>query len=126
MLGFKSGLLGPGLKAAAGQSGIYKVQKEEAAGRGPRRCLQTSAGILCQTARDQHTKHSGRRHQRPPRQHLSMQTVLPGQLSHEQQKDDSWAQRGVLRTTHFMRMWENVSSFYSICFLKIDPYSIRL
>lgn len=126
MLGFKSGLLGPGLKAAAGQSSIYKVQKEEAAGRGPMRCLQTSAGILCQTARDQYTNHSGRRHQRSPRQHPSMQTILPGQLSHEQEKDDSYAQRGVLRTTHFMRMWENVSSFYPICFLKIDPYSMRL
>ena len=58
MLSFKSGLLGPALETAAGQFGIYKVQKEEeAAGRGPRCCLQTSAGILCQTTKERFTNH---------------------------------------------------------------------
>lgn len=58
MLDFKSALLGPALEKAVGQPGIYKVQKEEeAARRGPRRRLQTSAGILCQTAKEQYANH---------------------------------------------------------------------
>ena len=87
MLGFISGLLGPPLETAAGQSGIYKVQREEeAAGWGPRRCLQTSESILCQTAKERYANHWGRSRQRSPHQRLSMQTILPGQLSHKQER----------------------------------------